>query len=61
MIKKAFDFIRESREELRKVSWPDRDEVTSFTIVVVVAVVFIAVFLWLVDTMLMSIIKRVMY
>ena len=60
-IKKVTDFVRESRDELRKVTWPDREEVTSFTIVVLVAVIFVSVFLWFVDTFLMSIIKTVMY
>lgn len=58
-LKKALQFIREARDELRKVTWPDRDEVTSFTGVVIVAIVIIAVFLWLIDTALMSIIRVV--
>lgn len=59
-MKKALQFIRESREELRKVTWPSRDEVTSFTVVVVITVIFMSVFLWIVDTGLMSLIKTVM-
>lgn len=59
-MKEIIQFIRESREELRKVTWPDRDEVTSFTIVVVVTLVFISLFLWVIDTGLMTIIKFVM-
>jgi preprotein translocase subunit SecE len=52
-------FVKESRDELKKVTWPDRDEVTSFTMVVIVSVIVISIFLWLVDTILMSIVKRV--
>jgi len=59
-IKQFFGFVSESREELRKVTWPDRDEVTRFTVVVVVAVVLVSVFLWLVDSGLMTLIKVVM-
>lgn len=59
-MKKALQFIRESREELRKVTWPTRDEVTSFTVVVVITVFFMAIFLWIVDTGLMTLIKMVM-
>ncbi len=59
-IKRFVGFVSESREELRKVTWPDRDEVTRFTVVVIVAVVVVAVFLWLVDTGLMTLIKMVM-
>jgi len=59
-VKEVLQFIRESKEELRKVTWPNRDEVTSFTIVVVVTVVFISIFLWLIDTGLMALIKVVL-
>lgn len=53
-------FIRESKEELKKVTWPDRDEVTSFTMVVIIAVLFVSLFLWVVDTFLMTLITKVM-
>jgi preprotein translocase subunit SecE len=54
-------FVRESRDELKKVTWPERDEVTSFTVVVIVAVVTVSIFLWIVDTFLMTIMQTVMY
>lgn len=60
MIKKVVGFVRESREELKKVTWPDREEVTSFTVVVIVSVVIVAVFLWFIDTILGSLINTVM-
>ncbi|HOT45353.1 MAG TPA: preprotein translocase subunit SecE [Spirochaetota bacterium] len=53
-------FVREAKDELKKVTWPTRDEVTSFTMVVVVALLAISLFLWLVDTGLMYLIKTVM-
>lgn len=56
-IKEFIGFCKESREELRKVTWPDRDEVTSFTVVVVITVVIFSIFLWLVDTGLMALIR----
>ncbi len=58
-MKKQLQFIREARDELRKVTWPDRDEVTSYTGVVVVTTVVISLFLWLVDSTLMTIIRTV--
>lgn len=58
-LKKAIQFVKESRDELRKVSWPDKDEVTSFTGVVIVAVCLISLFLWLVDAGLMKIVRLV--
>jgi preprotein translocase subunit SecE len=59
-IKQYINFVKEAKEELRKVTWPDRDEVTSFTIVVVITVIMISIFLWLVDSALMKLIKVVM-
>ena len=59
-VKELIQFFKDSREELRKVTWPDRDEVTSFTVVVVVSLVVFSLFLWLVDSGLMAIIKAVM-
>lgn len=42
-------FLREARAELRKVTWPNRQELTTYTIVVIVATVIAAIFLGLVD------------
>lgn len=53
-------YVREAKDELKKVTWPTREEVTSFTMVVVVAVLVISIFLWAVDTGLMYLIKTVM-
>ena len=58
-LKKIFAYVRESKEELRKVTWPTRDEVTSFTIVVVVTLIIISLFLWAVDSGLMILIRVV--
>lgn len=60
-IRRMANFVRESRDELRKVSWPEKEEVTSFTVVVIVSVVIVSLFLWVVDTFLMTIMKTVMY
>jgi len=59
VFKKIITYIKEAREELKKVTWPDRDEVTSFTMVVIVSVVVVSIFLWLVDSALMQIVKLV--
>lgn len=59
-IKQLISFFKDSREELRKVTWPDREEVTSFTVVVVITLIIFSIFLWLVDTGLMALIKVVM-
>ena len=58
-IKQLISFFKDSREELKKVTWPDREEVTSFTVVVVISLIVFSLFLWLVDTGLMALIKVV--
>lgn len=54
---KLFDFVRESREELKKVTWPEKEEVSNFTIVVIVTLVVVSVFLAFVDFFLNQIIE----
>ena len=45
-------FLREVKAELKKVSWPSKQELVSNTGVVFVSVVLVAVVIWIVDTML---------
>ena len=42
-------FIRDTRGELRKVSWPTRREARSLTVVVVIVMVVMSLFLFFVD------------
>ncbi len=44
------EFLKDTRKELRNVSWPSRKETTGTTIVVIVAVFFFGFFLWLADS-----------
>lgn len=48
----AWEFMRESRTELRKVVWPTRKETTQTTLVVIGVVIMVAIFLWMVDGIL---------
>jgi preprotein translocase subunit SecE len=41
--------FRETIGELKKVSWPTRQEALNMTIVVIVVMTGVAVFLWLID------------
>ena len=43
------EFIKQTREELDKVSFPSREDVQGTTLIVVVNVIFFAIFLFLVD------------
>ncbi len=44
-------FLKESREELKKVVWPSREEVLNSTLVVLYSVIIISVFLYAVDSL----------
>ena len=45
----AWEFLVETRKELKNVSWPARPELTGTTIVVIAAVFFFGFFLAVVD------------
>lgn len=43
------DFVRHTREELGRTSFPSAEDVRNTTIIVIVSVIFFAVYLFLVD------------
>ena len=47
--KRMIPFLKEVRVELKKVTWPAKSEVTSTTIVVIIATVFFGVYLFAMD------------
>ncbi|WNF37036.1 preprotein translocase subunit SecE [Bacillaceae bacterium IKA-2] len=49
IVKKNIRFLRDVVFELKRVSWPTRKELTRYTIVVLVTVIFIALFFTVVD------------
>ena len=52
-------FIGEVRAEMKKVSFPSRDEVVGTTIVVLVTSVVFAVYLWVADMVIVQLFKMV--
>ncbi|MBN2396046.1 MAG: preprotein translocase subunit SecE [Candidatus Atribacteria bacterium] len=49
LFKKLIDFVKESRAELKRVTWPNRKQLISSTVVVILMIALIAVFLGVVD------------
>jgi preprotein translocase subunit SecE len=49
---KFVTFLGEVRTEMRKVSFPTRDEVVGTTIVVIVTSVIFAIYLWIADLLI---------
>ncbi|MEO8277906.1 MAG: preprotein translocase subunit SecE [Thermoanaerobaculia bacterium] len=52
-------FLGEVRAEMKKVSFPPRDEVIGTTIVVLVTSVVFAVYLWIADMVIVQLFKMV--
>jgi preprotein translocase subunit SecE len=51
-INKIKDFLAETRLEMRKVSFPSKDEVVATTVVVLITSFVFAVFLWISDILI---------
>ena len=56
----AKQFLREVKQELKKVTWPTRRDALSGTAIVLVAVFVIAVFLGIVDSGLSSLVQALL-
>jgi len=53
----TWDFMRASHTEVRKVVWPTRQETLQTTGVVLVMVVFVALIIWFLDTILLWLVR----
>jgi len=57
---KAGEFLGQVRAELQKVTWPTRKETYGTTLVVIVLVLMVAVYLWVIDTGLSTLIRTLL-
>jgi len=57
--RRIFSFLREVRAELRKVTWPSKNEVYSTTIVVIIATVFFGFYLYFMDLIFSWILNQI--
>jgi preprotein translocase subunit SecE len=53
------NFLKETKAELKKVTWPSRNEVTSTTIVVIIATVFFGFYLFFMDIIFSWVITQI--
>jgi len=51
-IDKLVVFLKDVRGEVAKVTWPGREEVKSATLVVIVVCIFVALVIWLIDSII---------
>lgn len=56
---KIKEFFKQSFAELKKVSWPDPEEVKDSTAIVLAAIVVVALFLGVVDKLISEVIRMV--
>ncbi len=53
--KKVTTFLSETRSEIKKVTFPSREEVMATTVVVVVTSVIFAFYLWMADIVIIKV------
>lgn len=53
------EFVKGSRNELKKVHWPKREQLTVYTAVVLVTVAIIGAYFWVLDTGFLGIIQLI--
>jgi preprotein translocase subunit SecE len=57
--RQVWEFATAARTEVRKVVWPSRQETIQTTLIVFAMVLVMGIVLWLVDMMLMAIVRSV--
>lgn len=59
-MQRILKFFRDVGREMRKVSWPKRKELTSYTITVLTTVVFVTVFFAVIDLGISELIRIIL-
>ncbi|MCX8161242.1 MAG: preprotein translocase subunit SecE [Candidatus Saccharicenans sp.] len=57
--KRFINFLKDVRAELKKVTWPAKQEVYGTTIIVIIAVFFFGIYLFFVDVVFSWVIAQV--
>ena len=60
MFKKTSEFLVNVREELKNVTWPERKDVNASTVVVIALVLVSAIYFWIIDTSLATMIRMLL-
>jgi len=60
MLEKVKKFLNETRVEMRKVTWPTRQELKDSTKIVIVATFIVTVFIGIIDQLLTLIIRKLL-
>ena len=57
MVEKLKNYLQGVRNEVKRVSWPTRQEVISFTILVIILVFVLTLYIWGVDRVIEAILR----
>jgi len=57
--KRIFPFFREVKAEVKKVTWPSKNEVYSTTLVVIIATFFFGFYLFFMDIFFSWVVRRI--
>ncbi len=60
IVKRARRFFKEVRSEMRKVTWPTKNDLTIYTIVVFVSVAIVSGFIWIADSILYKLVSLIL-
>jgi len=60
MYEKIKTFLSETRAEMRKVTWPTKDELIESTKIVIIATFVVTLFIGIIDQLLTLIIRRLL-
>ena len=58
-MEKVLDYIRESRAELKKVTWPTKQQMWYSTLVVIMVTFMVSAYLGLVDLLLTGVFSKI--
>lgn len=53
-------FLKETKVELKKVTWPTKQELIANTVVVLIAVVLCALLIWVVDSIFSAVFRLIL-
>lgn len=56
---KIKEFIEDVRKEMRKVSWPDQQELVDYTIIVVIFTIILSAFIFAVDQVYSTVLEAI--
>lgn len=57
MFERITNYLKGVRSELDRVSWPTRNEIISFTVLILVLVVILTTYIWGVDTIIQGVLR----